>query len=374
MNDPQLLYKIAIGLIPGVGSHLTRLLVSYCGTPRDVFKANKGKLLKIPGIGPSIAEAIINQNILKKSEDEINKSIKENTTILFYTDADFPSRLKHLHDAPTLLYFKGSDLKGLNEKHAIAVVGTRKASTYGIAATEEIIKALSPFNPLIISGLAYGIDITAHKAALNNNLNTIGVMASGINIIYPSGHKKVASQMIENGGLITEYSIGAIPETNNFPARNRIIAGLAEATIVVEAAEKGGALITAEIANSYNREVFAVPGNLGINTSLGCNKLIKNHKANIFTRVEDIIELLHWQISDNSTPSTKPNSSLYNFSTLNNEEQTIVSILKENQELMIDELSWKSQVPASKLASLLLNLEFQGVIKALPGKKFKLNH
>jgi DNA processing protein len=222
---------------------------------------------------------------------------------------------------------------------------------------------------LVISGLAYGIDIAAHKAALINKQPTIGVMASGIDIIYPAVHKQAAAEMIGNGGIITEYPFSTKPDAPHFPSRNRIIAGMCDAIIVAEAAESGGALITAEIANSYDREVFAVPGNLGSKYSEGCNKLIKNHKAHIFTSIKDIEYIMNWS-TENLAQKTKNTPDLSFFT---GEEREVIVAMQATQGILIDELSWKSQIPVNKLASILLNLEFQGIVKSLPGKKFKLN-
>ncbi|MBX9851543.1 MAG: DNA-processing protein DprA [Cytophagaceae bacterium] len=364
MNN--LLYEVAIGLIPGIGSSYTRQLVSYCGSAEAVFKESKGKLKKIPGIGEILAETIINNDVLQIAEREILLASKSDTTILFYTHKNFPERLKHIPDAPTLLYYKGN--VDLNAKKILGIVGTRKATSYGKEIVEKILSDLIPQDILIVSGLAYGIDITAHKAALANRQPTIGVMASGIDIIYPAMHKQVAMDMTENGGLITEYPFGTKPDAPHFPSRNRIIAGLCDAIIVAEAAESGGALITAEIANGYDREVFAVPGNIGSKYSEGCNKLIRGHKAHIFTCVKDLDYIMNWSATENKVKTPAP-PDLTQFSP---EEKTVLQTMEGTQGMLIDELSWKSQIPVNKLASILLNLEFQGVVKSLPGKKFKI--
>lgn len=363
------LYEVAIGLIPGIGSSHTRQLVSYCGSAENIFKEKKGRLKKIPGIGELLASTIINQNILKEAEKQLLLAEKSNTQILFYTHKDYPERLKHIHDTPTLIYYKGN--ADLNTAKIIGIVGTRNATPYGKEVVEKILVELIPHNVLVISGLAYGIDITAHKAALLNNQPTIGVMASGIDIIYPSAHKETASRMITSGGLITEYPFGTRPNAPHFPSRNRIIAGLCDAVIVAEAAEKGGALITAEIANSYDREVFAVPGNLGNKYSEGCNKLIRGHKAHIMTTVKDLEYIMNWSAGE--TPAKKEASVVIDLSVFNPDEAEVINVIKETNGILIDDLSWKSQIPVSKLASILLNLEFQGVVKSMPGKKFKLN-
>jgi len=360
-------YEVAIGLVPGIGNQLTRQLVSYCGAPEQVFREKKGKLLKIPGIGENIAQSIIQSDIFSKAEKQVETAIKTGTKILFYTNHDYPERLKTILDAPTLIYYKGQG--PLNFPKTVGVVGTRNATGYGKEMTEKIISELKEQNVQIISGLAYGIDSYAHKSALDNGLSTIGVMATGVNIVYPAVHKEMANRMQSSGGILSEYPFDTKPEPGYFPARNRIIAGLSDVVLVVEASSSGGALITAELANGYNREVMAVPGNINNKYSLGCNNLIKSHKAQIFSKTSDIIELMNWDISiipkpKNKTPEIPEG--------LTDDEKKIFELLISNGETHIDELCWKSQIPVSKMASLLLNLEFSNQVKSLPGKKYKL--
>jgi DNA processing protein len=365
MSEEQI-YRVALGLTSGVGDKLTRLLVSYCGSASDVFKARRGKLLKIPGVGPKTADALLSKQTLAEAEEECTKAEQAGATMLFFTDQAYPQRLKGIDDAPTLLYLKGS--ANLNAQKVVAIVGTRSATAYGKKITEEIVEGLSRYDSmLIVSGLAYGIDITAHKAALKYSVPTLGIMATGVDVVYPPGHKGVAGQMQEAGGLLTEYRMGTTAEAPYFPARNRIIAGLADAIIVVEAAVKGGALITADIANSYNKDIFAVPGNVGSTYSEGCNRLIHSHKAGIFTSVQDMVLMMNWE--KKSIPKPVP---ALDLSALSEEEKQVVSLLQQHKEMLIDELSWRSQVPVSLLASLLLGLELQGMVKAMPGKKYAL--
>ncbi len=361
-----LLYETAIGLIPGIGCHTTRQLISYCGSAEKVFHTPKGKLLKIPGIGTILAEAISRQNILWKAEEELKWAEMHGVKILFYTSPQYPERLRHFADAPSLLFFKGQ--AELNTIKTIGIVGTRQATSYGKEVTEKIIDELKPYQPCIISGLAYGIDVHAHKTALREALSTIGVMASGIDIVYPSVHREIALKMLDNGGLLTEYRPHTKPDPSFFPARNRIVAGLCDAIIVIEAARKGGALITAEIANSYNREVFAVPGNLGSKYNEGCNHLIKTHKAHIYTSVKDLEYILNWDIQQ----AGQPKSAHTLQDTLTGHEKQIALLLTGQETLSVDELSWKTNIPVSKLLSILLTMEFDGIVKPLPGKKYKL--
>lgn len=365
--DQTRLSLLALHFIPGIGDLLIRQLVSYCGSAEKVFQTPKGKLLKVPGIGPVSAEAIINGKPFQQAEKELKKAEKESVEIIFYTDKNYPKRLKNIPDAPSLLYTKGT-INFENPK-SVAIVGTRQATDYGKECVEQILQALVPHAPLVVSGLAYGIDIQAHKHALKNGLPTIGVMGSGIDVIYPALHKETAIRMQENGGLVTENPFGTKPDAHNFPERNRIIAGLCDALIVVEAAEKGGALITAEIANSYNKDVFAFPGKIGETYSSGCNNLIKSNKAHLLTSIKDLEYIMNWEAGV-TVQKTTPSLSLEEFE---ESEQTVIKIMIEKKAaVLIDELSWKSNLPISQLASVLLGLEFKGVVKSLPGKQYSL--
>ncbi|QIP15257.1 DNA-protecting protein DprA [Spirosoma aureum] len=364
--------QLALTLVPGVGSILIRQLVSYCGSATEVFRSPLARLMKVPGIGEVTARAILKAGTLEEAEQLMKRVEKLGATVLFYTDKDYPVRLKNLYDAPALLYFQGSG--NLNAPRTIGLVGTRQATEYGRRITSEIIEAVAPYGAYIISGLAYGIDIAAHRASLANNLPTIGVMASGLDIIYPNVHQKTAQDMQMLGGLLTESQPGTKPDAHLFPARNRIIAGLSDAIVVVEAAAKGGALITAEYANNYHREVFAVPGQLNQTFSAGCNKLIRENKAQIYTSPQDIIEALNWDRPETGSSTTGLRATSAPAPALpvdiTEEESQIIALLRQVNDLHIDDLSWKSQIPMGRLASLLLNLEFRGFVRSLPGKKY----
>jgi DNA processing protein len=363
-------HQIALTLVPGVGSILIRQLISYCGSASDVFRSPLARLLKIPGIGDVTARAILKTSVQQEAEQILKRVDKLGADVLFYTDKTYPSRLKSLYDAPALLYFQGSG--NLNASRTIALVGTRQATEYGRRITNDIVEAVAPYGATVISGLAYGIDIAAHRASLAHNTPTIGVMASGLDIIYPNVHQKTAQEMLLHGGLLTESHPGTKPDAHLFPARNRIIAGLSDAIVIVEAAAKGGALITAEYANNYHRDVFAVPGQLNQTFSAGCNKLIRENKAQIYTSPKDIIEALNWDITPSqhtdlsASPAALPSLPL----NITEEESQILALLRQSTDSHIDDLSWKSQIPMGKLASLLLNLEFQGFVRSLPGKKY----
>lgn len=364
--DASKIYQVAISLVPGIGNLLARQLISYRGSAREVFTASKKKLTQIPGIGHKIADSIHNRSVLRNAEQVIFKCETEGIRILHYTDINYPRRLKQLYDAPVILYFKGN--ADLNPPKAISIVGTRRITSYGQRITEQIVSDLKKHNPTIISGLAYGVDHLAHSQALRVGLPTIGVIAGGMNNIYPALHIKTANRMLKQGGIISENQPEVVPEAHFFPERNRIIAGLSDAVIIVEAAKKGGALITAEFANNYNREVFAVPGQIGQYYSRGCNNLIKIHKASIYTSISDIEYILNWD-----PVKVKSEDNLTKLTDLSIPEKKIIGVLQQCIDgILIDDLSWKSQIPLNQIASHLLNLEFRGHVKALPGKKFIL--
>jgi len=366
--DQERLSLLALHFIPGVGDYLVKQLVSYIGSATEIFNQPKGKLLKIPGIGPVTATSIVNGDTFKAAEKELKKAEKENTEILFFIDKRYPSRLKAIDDAPSLIYVKGNT--NLNAKKIVGIVGTRQATSYGKENVERLVEDLVPHEALIVSGLAYGIDIHAHKLALKHQLPTVGVMGSGMDIIYPAAHKDTAKKMIDHGALVTENHFGTKPDAHNFPARNRIIAGMCDALIVIEAAERGGALITAEIANSYNKDVFAIPGNIGQTYSDGCNKLIKTNKAHLLHSIRDLEYIMNWSKVKEDKESA---ISVFDINELEPNEQKVVTTLKnKNAPVMIDELAWRAELPQGLLSSLLLTLEMKNIVQALPGKMFKL--
>ena len=362
------LHQLALAFSPNVGNVMARNLISYLGSAEAVFRASLTKLKTVPGVGDTIAQGILQKTGLREAEKELVLLEKKDVQLHFSHEASYPNRMKSLYDAPFVMYQKGNC--ALNVPRVVGMVGTRNATDYGRRITEEIVEGLKPFNVLISSGLAYGIDIAAHRACLKYGVPTVGVMASGVDIIYPAVHQKTAQEMLENGALLTESRMGVKPDAMRFPARNRIIAGMSDVTIVVEAAAKGGALITAEYANNYNREVFAVPGNLHNSYSEGCNKIIRENKAQIFTSIETFIEALNWdKISGGKSAAPAPEIDLSHFT---QEESQIMALLRQHQQMQVDDLSWHSQIPMNKLASLLLNLEFQGFVRTLPGKKYVL--
>jgi DNA processing protein len=367
-STDELRYKIGIGMIPKIGPVLTKRLIAYCGSAEGVFKNRKNHLSKIPGIGEKIAEMITHHKNLDAADAEIAFITNNKITSYFYLDDGYPERLRHCEDGPVVLYVKGT--AELNRKKIISIVGTREATDYGRSLTREFIEQLSVNYPevLVVSGLAYGIDICAHKAALKNNMETAGVLAHGLSFLYPSSHSDVARQMVENGALITEFRHDEKPEAQNFVKRNRIIAGLADATIVMESGVQGGALITADIANSYNRDVFALPGRVNDKFSIGCNRLIKSNRAALIENLGDLEYLLGWQKPKNTSDGLQKEL----FVELKPEEKLLTDLIRTDAHITMDYLAIRSNMQISRVSSLLLNLEFKGIVKCLPGKVYQM--
>ncbi len=361
------LFQLALTLVPGLGDILVKTLVSYIGSAQQVFDAKIIKLTKVPGIGANTARAI-KRFKLKEAEDQFKRLQDKSIQLYFYTDKAYPHRLKNIYDAPAMIYLSGN--VDLNHARMLAIVGTRNATDHGKKFVQEFVRDLSSHNLIIVSGLAYGIDIEAHKAALKYNIPTIGVIASGLDIIYPQIHAKYANRMLEQGGILTEYPLETGLDPARFPARNRIIAGLTDATVVIEAAEKGGALITADLASGYDREVFAVPGRWNDDFSNGCNRIIKNNLAQSITSAKDLQYYMQWPEGEDVS-EIKVSLSKEEF---NEEEWVVISTISNSgSAIHIDEISWKSQIQISQLASILLNLEFRGIVNCIPGKKYALN-
>ena len=368
MNPEQLKFRIALTLLNGVGNSIARNLIAYLGSEEAIFREKKPLLMKIPGIGESTARQIVNhQDALTRSEEEIEFILKNKVSVHYYSDDSYPSRLRECNDAPLILYSRCA--AGFNTQRVISIVGTRNATEYGKRMCHDLVKGLSGIpSLLIVSGLAYGIDICAHKASLEADLPTVGVVAHGLDRIYPGHHRSTAIQMLEKGGLVTEYLSQTNPDRQNFIQRNRIIAGMSDVIVIVESGLKGGALITADLGGDYNRDVFAVPGRLGDPHSEGCNKLIKINKAALIQSAKDISYLLNW----NDEKDIKKSVQRQLFLDLSPDEELIVSILREKGDLEIDTLLLETQLMPAKAASVLLNLEFEGVIRCLPGKVYRL--
>ena len=370
MYDETLKYKIGITLIKGIGNSLAKNLIAYIGSVEGVFSEKQQNLAKIPGIGEFLSKEIVGQNILKRADQEIEFISKNKIQGTYFTDRDYPYRLKECADSPIMIYSKGNC--DLNTGKFVGIVGTRNATETGKENCKELINDLKSVHPpvIIVSGLAYGIDICSHKAALDSGMQTIGVIGHGLDRIYPAAHRPTAIKMIQNGAILTEYLSLTNPDKQNFVQRNRIIAGLCDAVVVVESGIKGGALITAEIANDYNRDVFAFPGRVTDEWSVGCNALIKNNKASLIESADDLLKIMNWEKTDSfSIPIVQ--TAL--FQDLSEEEQEIISTLRHHPEgVQVNEMALKLVKPISKISSLLLELEFKGLVKCLPGGMYRI--
>jgi len=357
------LHRIALTMLPGIGDGRARKLVAYCGGVNEVFAHKKPQLLKVPGIGEVLANAIVKANLFKEAEKELRFVTDNGIRPLFFLDPGYPHRFLELEDSPVLLYTKGE--MDLNAPRTLSVVGTRKATAQGKAFTEELIEGLAPTGVTIVSGLAYGIDIAAHRAALKHGLPTVACLAHGLDRIYPDLHRRTAEEMLAHGGWVSDFCSGTLPSRDNFPSRNRVIAGLADATIVIEAADSGGALITAEIALSYNRDVFAVPGRPGDTYSVGCNRYINQNKAALISSATELITAMSWDV-ERPTPVQRQM-----FVEVSEEQRPVQQLLAEGA-MRIDLISTRLSMPMSKVSAMLTEMELAGAIESLPGKVYRL--
>ncbi len=367
-SSDKRLYQIALTQIPGVGDITARNLLQIFGDEEAIFKAGRKALLNIQGLPNKLADEILNPQVLVNAEKELSFVDKNRISTYFISDKDYPARLRECADAPVLFYFKGD--VDFNTEKVISIVGTRKSTSYGNSFCDTFLQDISAVMPntLIVSGLAYGIDIQAHRAALKYNLPTIGVLAHGLDIIYPSTHWQIATEMIHHGGVLSEFRSKTEPERFNFVKRNRIVAGICDAVIVVESDEKGGSLITAEIANSYCKDVFALPGKMTDKYSRGCNKLIASHRADLFRSTEYFLQQMGW---DEQSKKKKPQQQQL-FVLLSDDEQAIVDKLSAQESLHIDQLAHDLNLPAYQLFTLLLDMEMKGLIKNMPGNIYAL--
>ncbi|UZH56592.1 DNA-protecting protein DprA [Salinimicrobium tongyeongense] len=364
MKVSDLQYVLALQHVPNLGDVSAKKLIRHTGSAEAVFKEKKSVLLKIGGIGNTKLSYLFSSENLKAAEKELEFILKNSIKTLYYEHSDYPEKLKHCTDGPILLFQRGN-IQLINRK-IISVVGTRKATPHGINFCEQLLEELAPLDPVIVSGFAYGIDIAAQRAALKHKLQTIGCLAHGLNQMYPGLHQKYVAEVERNGGFLTDFWSTDTFDRNNFLKRNRIIAGMCEATIVIESAEKGGSLVTADIANSYNREVFAVPGRPGDLQSKGCNMLIKSQQAHVLTSAVDLVYMLNWR---SQTPVKPVQKQL--FVELEEEEQALYGYLKDKGKEQLDLIALNCSIPTFKAATLLLNMELKGVVRPLPGKLFE---
>ncbi|MCH2021259.1 MAG: DNA-processing protein DprA [Saprospiraceae bacterium] len=368
INSPEkqeeTIFKIALSLVPKVGNKTALELIKYYGNALSIFEhSTLQELCQFSTIKPSSANIILKKKTVARAEKEWIFTQKYAIKILSQEMSEYPKRLRNCYDAPFLLYHKGTN--NLNASKIVAIVGTRKPTEKGRAFCEQLVNDLACYNPLIVSGLAYGIDITAHKKCIDLSVPNIGVVAHGLDRIYPQKHKKTAQMIVENGGILTEFLSETEPVPRHFPMRNRIIAGMADAVVVVETATRGGSMITAHIANEYNKDVFAVPGRLDDKLSQGCNHLIKTHRASLLESADDIAYILRWK-------KQKAGNQKQIFTELNEQERKIIDLLVGQEDVHLDSIINNTGISTSRIASLLLELEFKGLIRAIPGKRFRL--
>lgn len=364
-NDP-LVYQLAMTMVPGIGAITARKLIAYVGSPEAVFSEKPETLKRIPGVGAHLAGQVSARNLVAEAEAEIGRMKKYKISSVYYRDDAYPWRLKNCEDGPLLLFYRG--IPDFGRTKYLSVVGTRNASAYGKEITGAIIAGLAAKYPdlVIVSGLAYGIDICAHRSALGSGLDTYAVMAHGLHTIYPSAHAATASRMLSQGAVLSDFPTTMKPERNNFLRRNRIIAGLSEATLVIESGKKGGALITAELAASYHREVFAVPGRTTDPYSAGCNQLIQQNIAALVTSDADIEQLLGWETTE--TPPAPEPSAIHNLSP---QEKKILQAIIDAPGLGQEILAARTGIDVHTLLGTLLQMELNQWITVLPGNLYK---
>jgi len=365
-NDEELFYRLALSFVPDVGMKRGMALLQQFGTAQGIFKAPLKELKKTDGITEERARAFKSDEVMHRAEEELRFVGKNNIKVLLMTDAEYPQRLSHCNDAPLLLYYKGT--ANLNAQKIVAIVGTRKNTEYGHKLCDTLIEGLQAQEDiLIVSGLAHGIDGIAHKKSLEMGIPTVGGLGHGLDRVYPASHKNLAKDMLQNGGLITEFPSGTTPDRTNFPMRNRIVAGISDVTIIVESDKAGGSLITAYMASSYNREVAAYPGRVSDSKSAGCNDLIRSNIAAMITEPDDLLELMNWNKGAKQKSVQKQL-----FLNLGPDEQQIVDILQTKDSVHADDLYYQTGLGGSQLAATLLQLEMMGVIKTLPGKHYRM--
>ncbi|MFL3661035.1 MAG: DNA-processing protein DprA [Polaribacter sp.] len=365
MNEEKLLAILRLQKCKAVGAILAKKLIVNVGDVEQIFKEKTSHLSKINGIGTHVLKHLFEKENIQLAEQELSYIRDNEISYSYFLEDRYPIHLQHCIDSPILLFQDGAI--DFSNKKIISIVGTRNMSSYGRDFCTQLVEDLAQYNPIIVSGFAYGVDICAHKAAIKNNLQTIAVLAHGLAEVYPKVHKKYMQQVNENGGFLTEFWHNEMPLRENFLKRNRIVAGISKATIIIESAVKGGSLVTADIANSYDKDVFAVPGRTTDVYSKGCNNLIKNNGAFLLNSAKEIVKMLNWDLKD--TPKTIQKQL---FLELNENEQKIYDLLHEKGQQMLDVISLECNIPIYKLASILLQMELKGVSKPLPGKRFEL--
>lgn len=370
ITEEEQIYSIALTMVPGVGHIGAKRLIDGMHCATDVFRFRKELPERLPDVSGRVVEALDCPQAILRAEQEFEFVQKNRIRCLTLSDEDYPSRLRECEDAPAVLFFKGN--ADLNALRIINMVGTRHATDYGTQICASFLQELKELCPdvMVVSGLAYGIDIHSHRAALANEFSTVGVLAHGLDRIYPHVHRKTAVDMLKKGGLLTEFLTGTNPDRHNFVSRNRIVAGMCDATIVVESAEKGGSLITAELAESYHRDCFAFPGRINDEFSKGCNQLIRDNKASLLLSAEDLVLAMSWGAS--SHPAKAENVQRSFFIELSEEEQKVVGILERQGNLQINTLVVETDIPVQKMNAILFELEMKGVVRVLAGGMYQL--
>lgn len=361
----DLIYQIALLEMMHVGPRVARKIIKCFGSAEAVIKASDSELKEIGDIGLKLIHQRGNEEYFSFAKAQLEFCNNKGASVLSYFSKAYPSRLKQCIDAPQVLYQMGHC--NLNSKRMVAIVGTRNCTKYGRDVCAELVEQLEKYDVTIVSGLAYGIDACAHRNAIKNNMYNIGVVAHGLDRIYPSDHKDLANSIVQKGAILTEFPIKTNPDRENFPQRNRIVAGMVDAIVVIESAAKGGSLITARLGNDYNRDVFAVPGTLMSEHSKGCNYLIKSNQAQLFESVADIALSLGWKKPDKELVSVQQELVF----DLNEDERKIAVFLGKETKTM-DEISVEMKIQISELSTMLLLMELNGVIKQLPGKKYQI--
>ena len=372
MSEAEQIHTIALTQVPGVGVVWGRNLLHTVGSAVDVFRRRKEIPDLLPGVSHHIINALNCPQAIARAEKEYAFIQKNRIQCLTLKDEAYPARLRECGDAPVVLFFKGE--AELNTVRVINMVGTRHATEYGKQVCTNFLRDLKEICPnvLVVSGLAYGIDICAHRAALQYDFPTVGVLAHGLDRIYPTAHRKTAVEMLDRGGLLTEFLTETTPDRYNFVSRNRIVAGMSDATIVVESASKGGSLITADLAQGYDRECFAFPGRCTDPQSQGCNLLIRDNKAALLQSAEDLVEMMRWHGNNASQPGVQADGQRELFPNLTEEEERIVALLSSNGNMHINDLAIATDMAVHRISSLLFELEMKGVLRALAGSMYQL--
>ncbi len=364
MTKSNIIHDIALTMVPDIGPVLAKTLISYCGSAEAVMKSTKKELSSIPGIGDKIIERIQRHNPYEEAYRQVEYMDKIGAQITSFYDKDYPRRMKNYDNAPLVIYHKGHF--DLNAPRTVAIVGTRSVTERGRINCEKLVSGLKDFDVQIISGLAYGVDTCAHQKSVDLDIPTIGVVGHGLDRLYPATNKNLVKRMFNNGGLLTEFPINTRPDRENFPMRNRIIAAMSDAVVIIESKRKGGSIITAEIANTYFKDVFAISGRIDDEFSQGCNNLIKQNKAHLIESAKDIAYIMMWEKKDAKTVQTSL------FVDLSSTEQKVIDLIRQKKKINVDVLNYTLRLPPSELAGLLLEMEFKGVIKSLPGKNYML--